>query len=190
MSFVGLRTSLAREPCRLATVKKIQTLWISKDTDFTAFELDEIYHFIKRRENTETRENTYIMTMISRVPRQIVGFDVQNFRSQAVIQQIVDSVPPAKQYFTDGYIGYCEIDFCGHHNRNIHNKNDTHIIESTNADLRHYISGLRRRSRIFYRTLETFRAVLSVFIEAYNKFGEYKMKHKNRPLTRSVLDFL
>jgi IS1 family transposase len=86
-------------------------------------------------------------------------------KSADIIQKIVDSVPPAKTYHTDGYYGYTGIDFCGQLKQNYLNKNDTHLIESTNSDLRHYISGLHRRSRIFYRSLETFRAVLSVFIE-------------------------
>jgi len=61
-------------------------------------------------------------------------------------------------------------------------------VESINADLRHYIPGLRRRSRIFYRTLETFQAVLSVFVDAYNKFGDYKLNRKR--LYKSFFDFL
>jgi len=165
-------------------------VWISEKTNFDAFELDEIFWFTKTRKDREHGINTYVMTMISREPRQIVAFAVDKSKSSEIIQKIVDSVPPAKHYYTDGYYGYAGVDFCGQLKQNFLNKNDTCTIESTNADLRHYISGLHRRSRIFYRTLETFRAVLSVFIDAYNKFGEYKMKYKNRPLTRSVLDFL
>jgi len=165
-------------------------VWISSKTNFNAFELDEIFWFTNRRKGHENGVNTYVMTMISREPRQIVGFAVENSKSSDTIQRIVDSVPPAKYYYTDGYYGYANVDFCGLHKQNFANKDDTHIIESTNSDLRHYISGLHRRSRIFYRTLETFRAVLSVFIDAYNKFGEYKMKYKNRTLARSVFDFL
>ena len=39
-------------------------------------ELDELYWFIGKKAKTETRENTYVMTMVSRSPRQIVGYDV------------------------------------------------------------------------------------------------------------------
>jgi IS1 family transposase len=49
-----------------------------------------------------------------------------------------------------------------------------HNVESVNADLRHYIAGLRRKSRCFFRSLETMRAVLTVLINAYNKFGHAK----------------
>ena len=73
----------------------------------------------------------------------------------------------------------------GRHRRNIRDKKDTHNIESTNADLRHYLAGLARRSRTFYRSDETLLAVMGVFVNAYNKYGEYKannripVKHKS-----------
>ena len=181
-------------------------MWISQEPGYEGFELDELFWVIKQKSDTETRENPYIMTMVSRIPRQLVGFAVDDAKLQTTLQQIVDSVAPAKLYCTDGYYGYSDIVFPGRHHQNIYNKNDTYIVEGSNADLRHYIPGLARRSRCFYRTLETVRAVLSIFVDAYNKFGEYKLKnrkpvlhksknppkhlHKFRDLPLSFLDFL
>jgi len=180
------------KPTSTTGLKKTDTVWISSKTDFNNFELDEIFWFTGERRSHENGVNTYVMTMISRVPRQIVAFAVDKSKSADVLQRIVDAVPPANVYHTDGYYGYAGVDFCGRHNQNWVNKNDTHLIESTNADLRHYIPGLRRRSRIFYRSLETFHSVLSVFIDAYNKFGDAKinLKKQRRELAFSVLDFL
>lgn len=48
-----------------------------------------------------------------------------------------------------------------------------------------YIPGLARRSCCFYRSLETFQAVLEVFEHAYNKFGEVKFKHRVPVLHKS-----
>jgi len=181
-------------------------VWISKETKFDTFEMDELYWFINRKEMTKTRENTYVMTMISRAPRQIVGFDVDNSVKSKVLQNIVDSVPAAEEYCTDGCLTYLDVIFGGKHIRNVRNKKDTHNIEGTNADLRHYLPGLARRSRCFYRSVETLEAVLSVFIDAYNRFGEAKLKyqipvhhkspcqskhlHKYRDVPFSILDFL
>lgn len=144
--------------------------------------------------------------MISRLPRQIVGFDVDNSIKVKSLQGIVDSAPVAENYYTDGYLSYMDVIYGGKHIRNVEDKSDTHQIESTNADLRHYIRGLSRRSRCFFRSKETMSAVLSVFIDAYNKFGEWKLKyrkpvvhkspnpnkhlHKWRYPVVSVLDFL
>ena len=146
------------------------------------------------------------MTMISREPRQIVGFDVQFDKGAFRLQGIVDNGPEAENYSTDGNMSYLDVVFPGKHIRNVRDKRDTHIIESVNADLRHYISGLARRSRCFYRSLETLQAVLEVFIDAYNKYGEAKLKyrvpvihkdpnntkhlHKFRDLPFCILDFL
>ena len=44
--------------------------------NYHILKLDELYWFIGKKAKTETRENTYVMTMVSRSPRQIVGYDV------------------------------------------------------------------------------------------------------------------
>jgi IS1 family transposase len=158
--------------------------------------MDELYWFIQRKARTETRENTYVMTMVSRLPRQIVGFDAAFDKSPERIQAIVDSAPAAAKYCTDGWTGYIDVVYPGRHIRNVRNKNDTFTVEGVNADLRHYIPILARRSRCFPRKLETLKTVLEVFIGAYNKFGIAKMKFrqnrnpKSRELPFSVLDFL
>ena len=118
------------------------------------------------------------MTMVSREPRQIVGFDVAFDKSPERIQKIVDNGPNANYYCTDGYFGYVDIIYPGKHIRNVHDKSKTYTVESVNADLRHYIPILARRSRCFPRSLETLKAVVSVYVDAYNRFGREKFKFK------------
>ena len=173
-------------------------MWISKATVCEIFEMDELYHFIERKANSQTRENTYVMTLISRIPRQIVSFGVALDKSPDRLQTMVDSAPEAERYNTDGYLGYVDLVYPGDHIRNISNKKDTFTVEGVNADLRRYIPVLARRSRCFCRTLETLEAVLAVFIDAYNKFGEAKLIYrtkrklgkKNRELPFGIIDFL
>ena len=50
--------------------------------NYQILELDELYWFVGRKARTETRENVYLMTMVSRLPRQIVGFDVARDKSR------------------------------------------------------------------------------------------------------------
>ena len=160
------------------------------------YELDELYWYIGKKAKTETYENTYVMTMVSRLPRQIVGFSAAFDKSPERIQKIVDNAPEAKYYCTDGYLGYIDVVYPGKHIRNTHNKSDTFTVEGINADLRHYIPLLRRRSRCFPRKLETLRAVLELFVQAYNEFGIAKMNFRqnrssaSRELPFSFLDFL
>lgn len=121
--------------------------------------MDELYWFLEYKPRTETRENVYIMTMVSREPRQIVGYRVSPNKAAGTIQQMVDAAPAANQYCTDGYFGYLDVIFPGKHIFNIHSKKDTFTVEGVNADLRHYIPTLARRSRCFPRKLENLQAV-------------------------------
>ena len=153
-----------------------------------------LYWFIGRKGTSDTRENIYLITMIRRNPRLIVGFDVASDRSRERIQKIVDNSPEAKFYYTDGYLGYIDVVYPGKHIRNIRDKKDTHNVESVNADLRHYIPILARRSRCFARKLETLYAVVAVFVDAYNRFGmakyKYRIKRRTEELPFSVIDFI
>ena len=92
------------------------------------------------------------------------------------------------------WFGYVDVIYPGRHIRNTRNKSDTFTVEGVNADLRHYIPLLARKSRCFARKLDTLKAVVEVFVEAYNRFGVAKMKYrrnrKSRELPFSVLDFL
>jgi len=163
---------------------------------YQILEIDELYWFVGQKGTSETRENCYVIPLINRLPRQIVGIEVAFDKSPERIQALVDSSPPAENYATDGYLGYIDVVYPGKHIRNIHDKKDTCGVESVNADLRHYIPLLRRRSRCFPRSLETLQAVLEVFADAYNAFGVAKMKFRqnrdpiSRELPFSVLDFL
>lgn len=155
-------------------------LWISPETNTEGFELDEIYWFIGKRKGHENGINTYIMTMLSREPRQIVAFAVDNSVNAERIQAMVDGTIQAEKYYTDGGQSYLGVDFIGRHKRNTHDKSDTHNIESSNADVRHYIAGLQRRSRCFFRKMETLVAVLRLFVYAFNRFGAAKRQYRLR----------
>lgn len=89
-------------------------------------------------------QGMYVITMVSRLPRQIVGFDVAFDKAPERIQKIVNESPDAEYYCADGYLGYIDVVYRGKHIRNARDKNDTFTVESINADLRHYIPILCR----------------------------------------------
>ena len=107
---------------------------------------------------------------------------------------MVDKAGEAEIYCTDGYSGYLDVVFPGKHLFNIHSKKDTFIVEGVNADLRHYIPTLARKSRCFPRKLENLQAVLTVFVHAYNRFGRhkdsYRSLHPGPAVPFSFFDFL
>lgn len=133
--------------------------------------------------------------MVERASRRIIGSAVAKDKSAWRIQEIVDNSPEANIYCTDGYVVYLNVVFPGKHIYNTHNKADTFTVESVNADLRHYIPCLKRRSRCFARKIETLQAVMDVFTDAYNKFGlakyNYRKLHTNSTqIPFSLFDFL
>ena len=164
------------------------------DNSPTVLEMDELYWFIERKPRTETRENVYIMTMVSRQPRQIAGWTIALDKAASTIQSMVDKAPEAALYCTDGYVGYMDVIYPGKHIRNTRDKSDTFTVEGVNADLRHYIPILARRSRCFGRRLETLYAVMEVFVDAYNLFGKakykYRLTHKRGEIPFGLVDFL
>jgi len=139
---------------------------------------------------TETKENVYITLSVARKPRQIVGFTVTSSRSVEQMQGLIDSSPAAQTYYTDGYLMYKDLCYWGVHTVGP-KKSQTYTVEGINADLRRYIPGVARRSRCFYRRIDTLFAVMKVFVAAYNHFGEYKSKYQvlanHRPSSKSRL---
>ena len=68
-------------------------MFAAKQTD--CLKLDELCWFVERKPHTEMRENIYLMTMVKRNLRQIVGFDVAYDKSSRRIQAIIDHGDPA-----------------------------------------------------------------------------------------------
>lgn len=52
-------------------------------------ELDELFWFLERKGQTKTQENLYIMTMVSRSPKQIVGHLVSLDKSAETIKKFL-----------------------------------------------------------------------------------------------------
>lgn len=116
------------------------------------------------------KNETYVITFIDRETRQIVGHKVSENKSAQIIQGIADSSPKAESYHSDGYAAYAETLYHGNHHAHL-DKSETYTVEGVNSDLRKYIPGFARRSKCFYRRLETVIAVMAVFVRAFNKFA-------------------
>ena len=95
-------------------------------------EMDKLYSFIERK------NKIYVMTLVSRDKRQIVGYDIAFDRSQERIQKLVDNSAKASKYYSDAYSAYSQICYEGHHT-SLKNKSQTYTVEGVNSDLRHYI---------------------------------------------------
>ena len=63
-------------------------------------EMDELYSFVERK------NRIYVMTLVSRDKRQIVGYDIAFDRSRERIQRFADSSAKASKYYSDAYSAY------------------------------------------------------------------------------------
>ena len=117
-------------------------------------EMDELYSFVERK------NRIYVITLVNREKRQIVGYDIAFDKSRERIQKLVDSSPKADHYYSDAYSAYAEVCY-GRIHTSLKNKSQTYTVEGVNSDLKHYISPLRRKSKCFF---------LSKLLKLFSKF--------------------
>jgi IS1 family transposase len=107
---------------------------------------------------------------------------------QQDIQEMVDSAPKAKQYFSDAFEAYDRLWY--HYGRYevSEGKTDTYSVEGDNAELRHYLARLARSSRCFSRCPHALECALRLFIFCYNRRQLYKQLYPTYPA--HIKDFL
>ena len=109
------------------------------------------------------------MMAIARESRLIVGCKVLKELRWIAMQEFVDRLPQAEHYCTDRLAVYEEMMWPDGSTHVIsHKKEQTHNIESLNADLRTYLGRLKRRSRCFSRSWEALARSIRLFVWHYN----------------------
>lgn len=117
---------------------------------------------------------------VARFSRLIVGIEVMWERSWENMQDVADTLPPANCYCTDDLSVYSELVWpdCpdyqqGDEGNSEHivsyGKEETHTIESMNANLRYYLGRLKRRSRCFSRCIHALRRAVRLFVWHFNR---------------------
>jgi IS1 family transposase len=89
-------------------------------------------------------------------------------RSQAVGQQMVKQAP-AEQYYSDLFPLYDSLTYRRGCHLSLPDKSETYSVEGNNAELRHYLTRLARRSRCFSRCIKWLNRHLKVFAHAWNR---------------------
>ncbi len=96
-------------------------------------EMDELYSYVERK------NKIYMITLVSREKRQIVGYNVAYYKSIERIHRLLKKSPKAEHYYSDAYSAYSEVCYYGTH-ISLKNKSETYTIEGVNSDLRNYIA--------------------------------------------------
>jgi hypothetical protein len=108
------------------------------------------------------------VTKVDRTTRCLLGWSVTPDRSVDVMQGVADGGPDAALTYSDAYEGYVNLAYTGRHLIS-KGKDDTYTVEGVNADLRHYLARLARRSRCFSRSLDALRTAIKLFVYYFNQ---------------------
>lgn len=128
------------------------------------------------------------MLAVARHSRLIVGCRVLRNLSWTAMQELVDHLPAATRYCSDGLALYGELMWppTSEHLVSV-GKEQTYTIESLNADLRTYLGRLKRRSRCFSRCWEALTRAVRLFVWHYNRRRRVILAH---PHMRNALPLL
>ena len=103
------------------------------------------------------------------------------------MQAVIDSAPHASRYYSDAFNTYRELCWWGEH-ASMYDKSETYSVEGDNAELRHYLARLTRRSRCFSKCIHALRRAVELFVWCWNRRQSRKQQHPRYP--SHVIDFV
>jgi insertion element IS1 protein InsB len=95
-------------------------------------------------------------------------------RSESAFQAMLDESPQASQYYSDAFGVYTRLIYDPGQHQALPNKSQTYSVEGCNAELRHYLARLARRSRCFSRCLDALWDAIKIFVFAWNRRQLFK----------------
>jgi IS1 family transposase len=117
-----------------------------------------------------------------------VGWDVVEERTSQNMQAMLDRSPFAHQYYSDAFATYETLLYAPGVHTALPNKSQTYSVEADNAELRHYLARLVRRSRCFSRSLHALWRSVKLFVFACNR--RQLFKHEFPKAIAHVRDFI
>jgi insertion element IS1 protein InsB len=121
------------------------------------------------------------MTLVDRTTSCIVGWAVNAERSETILQRIVDDAPQAAFYFSDLFAAYRSVVYTPGRYTPMPDKSETYRVEGDNAEMRHYLARLARRSRCFSRCIHALRRAIKLFVYAWNARQLYRQRYPSYP---------
>ncbi len=115
-----------------------------------------------------------------------MAWAVYESHTPEVLQSVVDAAAHAQDYYSDGFNTYRELCWWGHHQA-MYDKSQTYSVEGTNAELRHYLAHLARRSRCFSRCIHALSRAVDLFVRFYNARQVKKRKYRRYPAPRAIM---
>jgi insertion element IS1 protein InsB len=114
---------------------------------------------------------------VDRATRCILGWAVTRERNERLFQSLLDQTPQASHYYSDALPTYEALIYYPARHQAMPDKSQTYSVEGDNADLRHYLARLARRSRCFSRSATALRAAIRLFVFCYNSRQLYQQRY-------------
>ncbi len=109
-------------------------------------------------------------------------------RDEPTLQAVVDQAPQAQAYYSDGFVAYRDLVYGPATYTAMTNKSQTYTVEGGNADLRHYLARLARKTRCFSRCIHALRRAIKLLVWAYNQRQLWNQQYPKYP--KHVIDFV
>lgn len=133
------------------------------------------------------KNKIYILTVVDRATHCLLSWDAVSERNTANLQACLERSPQARQHYSDAFPAYDNL-YYGAPYEMRSDKKETYSVEAVNADLRHYLKRLARRSRCFSRRLDALLKNLRLFAYCYNQRQLRKQQYPQ--YTLPLIDFL
>jgi len=121
------------------------------------------------------------MTFVERKTSCIIGWSVQAERTQTDLQAMLDASPQAVWYYSDLFATYKTLLYTPGTHTPMPDKSETYRVEGMNAELRHYLARLARRSRCFSRCIHALRRAIRLFVYVWNRRQLYRQAYPDYP---------
>jgi IS1 family transposase len=108
-------------------------------------------------------------------------------RNSENLQACLERDPHSSQYYRDAFPVYDTL-YYGAPYELRQNKRETFAVEAVNADLRHYLTRLARKSRCFSRCFQALKSALLIFVFCYNQ--RQLMRRHYPSYSYQLIDFL
>lgn len=122
-------------------------------------ELDELYPFGGQKKN-----EVDVLSIVDRDTRCVLSWDGVAERTSEALQACLERAPQAKPYYRDAW-PVSDTLYYGAPYEMRADKQETYSVEAVNADVRHYLKRLARKSRRFSRQM-------NAWIRNLQRFGE------------------
>ena len=121
------------------------------------------------------------MTLVDRHSGCILAWRVDWERTERLLQALVDEAPQARYYYSDLFATYRSLVYAPGIHTPMPDKSETYRVEGLNAELRHYLARLARKSRCFSRCIQALRRAVKLFVNLWNRRQLHRQRFPHYP---------